>query len=324
MDQLMQLELAINIFFQNLGAWLKPVAVGLTFLGTESFFILALPAIYWCIDSAIGFRIGVMMVATNSVNAYVKMLFHSPRPFWVDSRVKAYSIETSFGIPSGHSQTAASLWGLAAVKFKKNWITIISITAVLLIGLSRIYLGMHFTRDVLSGWLLGGLMIVLFLLLEKPVSKWIVNKSLPFQILLTLLISVIIIALGYASASVSKSWELPAEWIRQSLASSGVAPDPFNLEGCYTISGVWFGFVSGYAWWLKKKGKMMVSGSIGNRITRYLIGLTGLLVLYLGLKLILPENPIWLGLTLRFIRYSIIGLWVSAFAPLFFKKLNLN
>lgn len=324
MDQLMQFELAINIFFQNLGAWLKPVAVGLSLLGTESFFILALPAIYWCIDSAIGFRIGVMMVATTSINAYLKMLFHSPRPFWVDSRIKAYSTETSFGLPSGHSQTAASLWGLAAAKFKKNWITIISIIAVLLIGLSRIYLGMHFTRDVLSGWFIGGLMIVLFLLLDKPVSKWIVNKSLSLQILLALFITVVIIALGYVSASGSSSWVMPAEWTRQSLASIGVAPDPFNLEGCYTISGVWFGFVSGYAWWLKKKGKMVVSGSVGTRITRYLIGLTGLLVLYLGLKLILPENPLWLGFTLRFIRYSIIGLWVSAFAPLFFKKLKLN
>jgi membrane-associated phospholipid phosphatase len=324
MDQLLQLEILVNIFFQNLGAWLKPIAAGLSFLGTEGFFILALPAIYWCIDASIGFRIGVMLVATNSVNGYLKVLFHSPRPFWVDARVKGYSIETSFGLPSGHSQTAASMWGLAAAKIKKNWVTLVSIAAVLLIGLSRIYLGMHFTRDVLSGWLIGGLLIVLFMLLDKPISKWIAPKSLGFQILFTFLISVMVIALGYASVAAVSGWVMPDEWIKQSLASIGVAPDPFNLEGCYTVSGVLFGFVSGYAWWLKKKGKMVITGSTSNRIIRFLIGLTGLLALYLGLKLILPESPLWLGLGLRFIRYAIIGLWVSALAPLVFKKLKLG
>lgn len=324
MDQLLQFELTINIFFQNLGTWLKPLATGLSFLGTESFFILALPAIYWCIDSGIGFRVGIMLVATTSLNGYLKILFHSPRPFWVDPKVKAYSTETSFGLPSGHSQTAASMWGLAVVKFKKNWLTVISIASVLLIGLSRIYLGMHFTRDVLSGWLIGGFLVVLFILLDKPFSKWIGSKSFEFQILLTFLLSVLIISLGYASVAATSQWVMPDEWGKQSLASIGVAPDPFSLEGCYTIGGVLFGFVSGYAWMLKRKEKMVVSGSISSRIIRYFIGLTGLLALYLGLKLILPESPVWLGLGLRFIRYAMIGLWVSAIAPILFKKLKLN
>ena len=265
-----------------------------------------------------------MLVATSSLNGYLKILFHSPRPFWVDPKVKAFSSETSFGLPSGHSQTAASMWGLAATKFKKKWLTILSIAAVVLIGLSRIYLGMHFTRDVLSGWLIGGVLVVLFILLDKPFSKWISGKSFAFQIFLTFLFSVIIIALGYASNAVTSNWVMPDEWSKQSLVSIGVAPDPFSLEGCYTISGVLFGFVSGYAWMLKRKENMTVSGSISSRIIRFLIGLTGLLALYLGLKLILPETPIWLGLGLRFIRYAVIGLWVSAIAPILFKKLKLN
>ncbi len=324
MDQLLQSELTINIFFQNLGIWLKPLAADLSFLGTESFFILALPAIYWCIDPVIGFRIGIMLVATNSLNGYLKVLFHSPRPFWVDPRVKAFATETSFGLPSGHSQTAASMWGLAAAKFKKKWLTIISIAAVVFIGLSRIYLGMHFTRDVLTGWLIGGLLVVLFILLDKPFSKWVSSKSFAIQILITFLISATIIALGYASVAISSSWVMPDEWRNLSIASVGVAPDPFSLEGCYTISGVLFGFASGYAWMLKKKEKMTVSGSFSSRIIRYFIGLTGLLALYLGLKLILPENPVWLALGLRFIRYAIIGLWVSAIAPVLFKRLKLS
>jgi membrane-associated phospholipid phosphatase len=324
MDLLMEIELLVNIFFQSLGEWLTPIAAGLSFLGTEEFYILLLPAIYWCIDAAIGFRIGIMLVATNSINGYLKMLFHSPRPFWVDARVKAFAQETSFGLPSGHSQNAASLWGLVAAKFKKRWLTIMSICAIVLIGWSRLYLGMHFTRDVLGGWLIGGLLIVLFLLLEKPVAKWIIKKSLAFQLLVIIFVAALVIGLGYAAAASGIGWTMPTEWIDQSLASGDIAPDPFNLEGCFTIAGVWVGFASGYAWWLKKFGKMTVAGSAGSRIARYFIGLTGLFALYLGLKLLFPESPLWLGLSLRFVRYMLIGLWVSALAPLLFKKLKLD
>jgi membrane-associated phospholipid phosphatase len=324
MDLLMQIEVLVNIFFQSLGEWLRPIAASLSFLGTEEFYILLLPAIYWCIDASIGFRIGIMLVATNSINGYLKTLFHSPRPFWVDSRVKAYAQETSFGLPSGHSQNAASLWGLVAAKFKKSWLTIVSICAILLIGWSRLYLGVHFTRDVLGGWLIGGLLIVVFLLLEKPVTKWITKKNLAFQLLMILFVAALIIGLGYLAAASGNGWTMPSTWIEQSLAASGVAPDPFNQEGCFTIAGVWLGFASGYAWWLKKYGKMTVAGSVGSRIARYFIGLAGLFALYLGLKLVFPENPLWLGLTLRFVRYTLIGLWVSALAPLLFRKLKLD
>ena len=324
MDLLMEIEVLVNLFFQNLGEWLAPIAAGISFFGTEEFYILLLPAIYWCIDAGIGFRIGIMLVTTSSINAYLKMLFHSPRPFWVDSRVKAYAQEASFGLPSGHSQNATSLWGLAAAKFKKNWLTIVSFSAIILIGLSRLYLGVHFSRDVLSGWLIGGVLVVLFFLLEKPISNWISRRSLGFQLVTVIFVAALIIGLGHLSAATAAGWQLPSEWIDQSLASSGIAPDPFNLEGTYTIAGVWFGFAAGYAWWLKKKGKMIVAGSIGSRITRYFIGLAGLFALYLGLKIIFPESPEWLGLGLRFVRYALIGVWVSAAAPLLFKKLKLD
>jgi membrane-associated phospholipid phosphatase len=323
MDLLMQFEILITLFFQNLGAWLTPIAKGLSFLGTEEFYILLLPALYWCIDAGLGFRIGVMLVATSTINGYLKIIFHSPRPFWVESRVKAIAAETSFGMPSGHSQNAAAIWGLLATRVKKSWLTIVSVAAILLIGLSRIYLGVHFTRDVLTGWAIGGILIVLFMLLEKPIIHWITKKSLPFQILMAFFVSIVIVALGYGSVALSAGWQLPVDWVQQAMTSGNVIIDPFNLEGTFTISGVWFGFIAGYAWWLKKKGEIIVTGPISSRVARYFIGLAGLMVLYLGLKLIFPESPAWLGMSLRFIRYSLIGAWVSALAPWLFEKLKL-
>jgi len=58
-------------------------------------------------------------------------------------------------------------------------------------------------------------------------------------------------------------------------------------------------------------------------IVRYLLGMAGLAILYIGLKLILPEEPEFLGLVLRFFRYALVGFWVTAGAPIIFKKLKI-
>ena len=170
MDTLMQFEILITLFFQHLGTWLTIPFTAITFLGNEEFYLLVLPALYWCIDAMLGFQVGVMLVLTNSINGILKIIFHSPRPFWVDSRVKAYTSETSFGLPSGHAQNAASIWGTLAVGLKKKWATIICVAAIILIGLSRIYLGVHFTRDVICGWLIGLALLLIYFCSEPGAS----------------------------------------------------------------------------------------------------------------------------------------------------------
>lgn len=323
-ELLWQLEINVTLFFQNLGIWLNPIMHFFTFLGNEEFYLLIMPFIFWCVDASAGLRTGIMLVMSGSVNAYLKLLFHSPRPYWIDSRVKAYSSETSFGLPSGHAQNSASIWGTLAASFKKKWLTITVIIMVFFIGISRIYLGVHFVRDVVSSWLIGGLLVLLLIKLEKPVINWIRPKSLTYQVLSNLIISAIMILLGYCSLIVASNYPLPPEWIQQAVASSGVTPTPYDLNGFYTMAGVFFGFTSGFAWWVKKYGFPQVKGSMVHRISRYCIGLAGLIILYLVLKIIFPENPVWLGHGLRFIRYALIGVWVSAGAPFVFMKLNLD
>jgi membrane-associated phospholipid phosphatase len=324
MDLLMQFEIQITLFLQHLGTWLVIPFKGITFLGNEEFYLLIMPALYWCVDATLGFHMAVMLVMTNSINSYLKILFHSPRPFWVDSRVKAYVSETSFGIPSGHAQNAASILGIMVVTLKKKWAIVVSALLIFLIGLSRVYLGVHFTRDVIAGWLIGFLLIGLYFLLEKPVSQWIGPKSLLFKIITSFLVSLVIIGLGFLINEFVGNWQVPPAWINRALADGAGAPNPFNLEGNFTIAGVWFGFTTGYAWLLHKKGEIVVKGSASKRVIRYIIGLVGVAVLYAGLKLIFPISPEWLGFSLRYVRYALLGTWVSALAPMLFEKLHLD
>ena len=83
-----------------------------------------MPALYWCIDARLGLRVGMILLLSNGLNAVLKLAFHTPRPYWVDARVTGFAAESSFGLPSGHAQSAASVWGLLASSFRKPAVTL--------------------------------------------------------------------------------------------------------------------------------------------------------------------------------------------------------
>src|SRR5512140_3411576 len=70
------------IYLQNLGSWLKTPMEAFSFLGTENFFLVLLPALYWCVETGIGLRIGIILLLSTSVNDGLKMAFRGPRPYW--------------------------------------------------------------------------------------------------------------------------------------------------------------------------------------------------------------------------------------------------
>ena len=174
----MAIEIIVNSFLQGLGEWLRVPMLAITTLGNEQFFILLLPTIYWCFDQMIGLRVGIIFLMGNTINSFFKLLFHNPRPYWISDSVKPYSHETSFGLPSGHAQTAATIWGWLACEIKKRWFTVVALILVFLIGLSRLYLGVHFLTDVVLGWLIGGLLVWAFSAWHGKVGKWLKTKTM--------------------------------------------------------------------------------------------------------------------------------------------------
>jgi len=91
------------------------------------------------------------------------VIVDQPRPFQYDSRVKALVHAGGGGLPSGHTQSAVAVWGYLAsqVRSRKLWI----LAGFLMIGIpvSRLYLGVHFPTDLLGGYILGALLLILFL-----------------------------------------------------------------------------------------------------------------------------------------------------------------
>ena len=139
-------------------------------IGLEEFFVLLLPTLYWCFDQMVGLRVGIALLLANSTNAFFKFLMQGPRPYWISEKVRALSHETSFGIPSGHAQIAASVWGWLAVEVNKRWFKILSVIIIFMIGFSRLYLGVHFLSDVPG--LDPGLLRGRCLPRHKPMGAW--------------------------------------------------------------------------------------------------------------------------------------------------------
>jgi undecaprenyl-diphosphatase len=101
----------------------------------------------------------------------VKLVVQRPRPPLEDARI----VQGGFSFPSGHSTLAATVYGTVAYLLirgirQDRWKVLVgsgAVLVVLAIGVSRIYLGVHYPSDVLAGWAAGALWVVLVLLAEQ-------------------------------------------------------------------------------------------------------------------------------------------------------------
>ena len=321
METIWNIGITWNIFFQNLGTWLKTPMEIFSFFGNEYFFLLLLPALYWCMEAGTGLRVGIILLLSTSVNGAFKLAFQGPRPYWYSADVIRYANETSFGVPSGHAQIAVGVWGMLAARTRKWWGWLIAFLVILLIGISRLYLGVHFPHDVLLGWLIGALLLWLVLRFWKPVTSWVTKMSYGKQILASFLVSLVLILISVIPFVWLKTtgWQPPSEW-------ASYATQAVSLEGAFTTAGTLFGLLAGLAWF-NRQGGFSTDGPIWKRILRFVMGVIGVVVFYVGLDvlfgLIAPDAEAILPYILRYIRYALVGAWVSAGAPWVFVKLKL-
>lgn len=319
MNAILDLGVQINLYFQSLGGWLKTPMGLLSFMGTELFYLAIIPAIYWCWSVALGIRVGLLLMLSSGINSIAKLALHQPRPYWYDLRVKGLAAETSFGVPSGHAQNAVVVWGSIAAWIRRPWAWILAILLILSIGLSRIYLGVHFPTDVLAGWLLGALILIGYLWIEQPTKEWLIKQSILVQIVTAFLVSISLILLTYFARLLLGNFNLPQEWVANAQQTfPGSEPiDPLSITGIFSNAGVFFGMALG-AILLFHRGGLDTSGPWWQRLLRYLLGLAGVVILYFGLSLLFPHGDDWPSNILRYIRYGFVGLWVTWLAPLLF------
>ena len=319
MDTLIENGIDWIVAIQSLGGWLELPMEFFTFLGQENFFFLVLPLVYWSVDATLGLQVALILSASNYLNAIVKVLFASPRPFWVSGRVEPFSVESTFGTPSGHAQNAAALWGIMAAHVRgpnrrRAWLSAILLTFI--IGFSRLFLGMHFLHDVIIGWLLGVVLLMAFLRLWDPVAERLKRQTFARQIGLAFAVSFLMIAIGMWSILPMNAYVFPAGWVANALRA-GPVPDPVSIEGIFTTAGSFFGLCAGAAW-IASRGGYQTAGPLEKRALRYVVGLIGIMILWFGLGQVFPDGEETIPLFLRYLRYALVGFWVTGGAPWLF------
>jgi len=314
----------IILSIQSIGQWQLLFMRFFSFLGSEEFFLLVAPVVLWCFDMVLGLRLGLLLNISAAINAMVKLLFHMPRPFWYSSKIIPLAEETSFGLPSGHAQNSIVVWGTLAFYIKKTWAWIVAILIVFLISYSRIYLGVHFPTDVLAGWIIGIILLVLWFWLEKPFLVWFNKFNGGIQVLIAFTGALLIILLGWIVQASIGDWNLPASWIENSHIAfpKSETINPYKLSGIISNAGAFFGLAVGGIW-VFANGGFNAKGVWWKRILRFLLGVSVTLILWFGLGQVFPRGEEFLPYVLRFFRYSLLGFWITGFAPWLFIRLNL-
>ncbi|MCF0231729.1 MAG: phosphatase PAP2 family protein [Enterococcus sp.] len=174
----------------------NPILVGfasfVTEFGQETFLVMILGFIYWCWNKEMGKYAGLNMIASVVFLTMFKNVFLRRRPYFDNEEIKCLRKTTAdadmydiskqgYSFPSGHASNSISLYGSLAWFIKKKWAFIVAGIMILFIGWSRVYLGNHYPTDVLAGWLLGLVIIVICNLLQKWL-KSTVKVSLIFVI----------------------------------------------------------------------------------------------------------------------------------------------
>ena len=304
-------------FLQGLGTWLETPMKFFSFLGTEDFFMVALPIIYWCYNTTLGIQVGIALMVSNSVNSFLKASFQGPRPYWISSAIQGLGIETSFGLPSNHAQSALVLWGVLAAWLRKGWAWAAAAVLVLLISLSRLYLAVHFPHDVLVGLLAGLALLWLIVRIWAPMTAWVKQLGSARRVLFGFLASLFFVLLPLIPLVwlTSTGWQAPAAW-------AAYAPQALSFQDVFTYAGTLFGLLAGLAW-IHLQGGFDTKGTWAQLVLRFLVGVAGVLVIRYGLKAIFPDGETVVAYLFRYVRYTAIGFWVTGGAPWCFVRLKL-
>jgi len=277
-----QLIEILQSFFAPQFDW---VFAAITLLGDGTVLVGLSAVIYWCFDKPRGRLLTYILLLGAYLNFFLKILIHSPRPP-VGLRI-VEKTETGYGFPSGHAQNSTTFWTWIAVDFRKRILAMLGAATVVAVGISRIYLGLHYPGQVIGGWIIGlalacfGMLVLRCIPKRDEQIKAIPQILFAFSMLVPLAIAV---ALGAAGEA-----------------------DPWQ------VGGYLFGFSLGV---LVEDRYVHFPVNVGTawRIIRLTIGaaLTGLLVLTLGP--ILPDiypAPAFVNSVTR-------GLFIAAVVPALF------
>lgn len=265
-----------------------------TMLGESIPLILLLCLIYWCLDKSLARRTATAFFASGIVLQNLKLFFRVERPWVLDPDFQpvgsAVPGATGYSFPSGHSQSAAAVWGSLACLGNHRKYAFLYLLIPLTVGFSRMYLGCHTPQDVLAGLALGFLGVAL--------SKWLSRRRCSETNVLCLSLLFILICL------------LSAGYTLLLIHAQTISVE--NAKDALTIAGSGIGFCAGCC--LERRFiHFQIPAQPKKKLARFAGGIILVLLLKLLLGLLCRDS-----LILRIAEYAVLLLFISAGYPFLF------
>lgn len=248
---------------------------GITIFGEELFMVPLLAIIYWTMNKKFGETLAYTVFTNLLLNNTLKEMFSFERPIGKEG-IRTLRPETATGksFPSGHSQNGAATGGAFMIEYTKKWLTLLLGILIFLIGLSRIYLGVHYPKDAVVGILLG--------LLTAFLCARLLKKMKP-EVLYTLTFLLFIPALFFAGSE-----------------------DFIKSFGSY--AGFFLGILLE-----KNYVQFEVKGTPLKKVLRVLIGILLILLIKEGLGAVFPEEALYDLLRYFLVTFTAIFLYPLCF-----------
>ena len=143
-----------------------------THLGEETFFMVGALFVFWCVDKRKGYYLLSVGFVGTLINQWLKIICRVPRPWIRDPNftiVKSAQAEaTGYSFPSGHTQSAVGWMGGIARFTRRWWLRCVCLVLLVLVSVSRMYLGVHTPADVgVSFAVTAVLVLLLYPLIES-------------------------------------------------------------------------------------------------------------------------------------------------------------
>ncbi len=276
----------------------------ITLFGEETIFMAVGMITFWCIDKYQGYYLLTTGFVGTVINQFLKILCRVPRPWIKDPSFtiveSAREGASGYSFPSGHTQVSVGLYGGLARWNKHRILRICTITACVLIPLSRMYLGVHTPLDVgVSVAVASVLIFVLYPLFQK-------GENSP-KIMYAILGIMTLMSIGFLVFVAL--YPFPAD------------TDPANLlsaqKNAYTLIGCMLGMILTYTIDLKYTN-FPTKAVRWAQIIKVTVGIAIVLLIKEGLKS--PLDALFGGhLIARSIRYFLMVFAAGVLWPLTFK-----
>ncbi len=316
MEILRDLSLEITLWLQNNYPQLEAFFQIFAVIGYFEFYLAAITLIYWSVNKQLGRSLAYLISISYLINSILKHILGDPRPYWLDPSI-GLSTEDSYGVPSGHAQGATVFYGALAMWIRRPWAWLLAIVIILLMALSRIYLGVHDLEDVLAGILVGVIILIGYYLWQRYIAVKFANRILGQRLLLAVLAPLAFVAIYVVALLLLGQPDEEVPWVAY-IDAAEIA----SFKNMATITGGILGLGIGFILEVSRV-RFIMAGPVWKRGLRYLIGIGSTLLLRRGLDYLMPDGPFGLVVFIIALQNFLLSLWVAYYAPWAFVRLRL-